>query len=418
MNEISFVIFEDEKHEYLKPISCTRPVYEIRCGILTVKERIKAIFPDIPISLHTRDYLEEITKEENPGIPVNDVIGKRIILVNGRLISSDIIKILVDEKLLGRALLDKSGDPIALYTRDSEKVKPLLKKGPLNKEYIFELATETIQVNYKLPEFLWDLIHLNERKINEDFEILNKRGIFGKAYPGVYMISPERIYIGKNASIKPGVVLDAEEGPIFIDEEVLVDANVVIKGPVSIGKNSFLKMGAKIGEGTSAGPLTKLGGEVEKTIFQGSSNKQHDGFFGHSFIGSWVNIGADSNTSDLKNTYGTVKVNFYGNEIDTNLLFLGLLMGDHSKCGINTMFNTGTIVGISANVFGGGYPPKFIPSFIWGGSSGWKEFDFKKSLQTAQRVMERRNIKLTESYKKLLLNIFEITKEERKQFLG
>jgi UDP-N-acetylglucosamine diphosphorylase/glucosamine-1-phosphate N-acetyltransferase len=418
MREISFLLFEDEKWNLLRPLSYTRPVYDIRCGILTPKERVKIHFPEIPISLHTRNYLEDIVREENPGVSVNEVKGYPLILINGRLLSSDIIKILLDEKLRGRAIIDKNGDPIALYIESkTERIDSLLKEGPLKKEDILEMVEETIEVNYTLPEYPWDLIHLNERKIKEDFEILGKRGIFGKVYPGVHIISPDGVFIGRNSRIKPGVVLDAEEGPIFIGEGTLLEPNVVIKGPCAIGENSFIKMGSKIGEGTSTGPVTKLGGEVESSIFQGYSNKQHDGFFGHSYVGSWVNVGADSNTSDLKNTYGTVSVDFFGEKINTGHMFLGLIMGDHSKCGINTMFNTGTIVGVAVNVFGGDYPPKFIPSFLWGGTSGWEEHDLDKAIETARRVMERRKVKLTESYKKLLIQIFEITREERKKLL-
>ncbi|MBI4810593.1 MAG: transferase, partial [Ignavibacteriales bacterium] len=222
------------------------------------------------------------------------------------------------------------------------------------------------------------------------------------------------IIIGKGSKIKPGAVLDAEKGPIIIGINVTIMPNAVIEGPVFIGDNSIIKIGAKIYHGTSIGKWCKVGGEVEASIIQSYSNKQHDGFLGHSYLGSWINIGADTNTSDLKNNYGTVRVYVNGKMIDSGLQFVGLTMGDHSKSGINTMFDTGTVVGISSNIYGSGFPSKFIPSFAWGGEKQFTAYDLEKSIDTMKKVMARRNVNLTASYEKLVRKIFKDTMEERK----
>jgi UDP-N-acetylglucosamine diphosphorylase/glucosamine-1-phosphate N-acetyltransferase len=208
-------------------------------------------------------------------------------------------------------------------------------------------------------------------------------------------------------------VLDAEDGPIFIDEGATIMANASLQGPLFVGAKSTIKMGAKIYEGTSIGPVCKVGGEVEESIFHAYSNKQHEGFLGHAYLGEWVNLGADTNNSDLKNNYGTVRVHIDGKTIDSGLLFVGLFMGDHAKSGINTMFNTGTVVGVMSNVFGADYPDKLVPSFAWGGAASCETYACEKALQVARRVMARRNRELTKAQEAVLRQVFELTAHER-----
>jgi UDP-N-acetylglucosamine diphosphorylase/glucosamine-1-phosphate N-acetyltransferase len=236
----------------------------------------------------------------------------------------------------------------------------------------------------------------------------------GKIYPNVTLLEDKNIYIAAGAKIKPGVVLDAEDGPIYIDEGATIMANASLQGPLFVGAKSAIKMGAKIYEGTSIGEVCKIGGEVEESIIHSYSNKQHEGFIGHSYLGQWVNIGADSNNSDLKNNYSTVKVYVNGEMVDSGSLFVGLTMGDHSKCGINTMFNTGTVVGVMSNVFGAGYPDKFIPSFTWGGIESMATYEIDKALEVARRVMARRKMALSAAQEKMLRRVFEMTVSERK----
>lgn len=252
----------------------------------------------------------------------------------------------------------------------------------------------------------WDLVYLNRQEIVNDVARLKLKPCT-KKITGVSFVNPKKIYISKTAKIKPGVVLDAEEGPVVIDGGAVIMANSSIMGPAYIGKGSVVKAGARIYPGTSIGPMCKVGGEIEESIFQGYSNKQHDGFLGHSFICEWVNIGAGTSNSDLKNNYSNVKVWNDGEQVDTGKMFAGLFIGDHSKCGINTMFNTGTVVGVSCNLFGHGYMPKHIPSFSWGGPEKMTKFDIERAVKTARAVMKRRDVEMTEEYEKLFRKVFE-----------
>ncbi|MBI3004934.1 MAG: transferase, partial [Ignavibacteriales bacterium] len=213
-----------------------------------------------------------------------------------------------------------------------------------------------------------------------------------------------------------GVVIDTEDGPVIIGKNVKVFPNATIIGPVFIGDNSWIKVGAQIYENTSIGPVCKVGGEVEETIIHSYSNKQHAGFLGHSYIAPWVNLGADTNNSDLKNNYGNVKVYVNGQQVDTGLQFVGLTMGDHSKAAINSMFNTGTVVGVCSNIFGFGFPPKYVPSFSWGAAGEtFTTFSIDKAIEVARRVMARRKIELTATEEKLFRKIFELTSDDRKK---
>ena len=218
----------------------------------------------------------------------------------------------------------------------------------------------------------------------------------------------ENVFLADSARIMPGVVIDAESGPVWIDDHVQIMPQAVLEGPLSIGKNSIIKVGAKIYENTTIGPVCKVGGEVEQSIFQSYSNKQHDGFLGHSYLGSWINLGADTNNSDLKNNYSSISVILNKQKIETGKRFLGTIIGDHSKTAINTMINTGSIIGVCCNIFGGDFPPKYIPSFSWGGSAGLQDYHFDKAIEVAQIVMERRNIIFTDNHLKLFKAVREV----------
>ena len=228
-------------------------------------------------------------------------------------------------------------------------------------------------------------VHHNPGEITREFSILGKPGEQeGKVYEGVHILDAKNVYIAAGASVKPGVVLDAEGGPIFIDEGAKIFPQAVIEGPAYIGKKSAIKIAAKIYEGTSIGEVCKVGGELEESIIHSYSNKQHDGFLGHAYLGMWVNLGADTNNSDLKNDYGPVKCVIDGELVNTGSQFVGLTMGDHSKSGINSMFNTGTVVGMGCNIYGAGLPPKYVPSFAWGGADGLMEYRADKFIAVAK----------------------------------
>ncbi len=274
------------------------------------------------------------------------------------------------------------------------------------------------KVKIKTIEYIWDLINNNGSELINDFNYLNsnkKDKICGKIFEGAHLIEIENIVIEEGAEIKSGAILDASAGPIFIDKDATVFPNAVVEGPVFLGEKAQIKSCARIYENVSIGKVSKVGGEVEDSIILPYSNKQHSGFIGHAYLGSWVNLGADTNCSDLKNNYGTVKAYVNGEVVNSGSQFLGVIMGDHSKTAINTMFNTGTTVGFSCNIFGAGFPDKYIPSFSWGGSDAVTTYDIERSIETAKRVMQRRSKDMHESEEKLFRKIFDLTKKERRK---
>ncbi len=267
-------------------------------------------------------------------------------------------------------------------------------------------------------DYPWALIHFNQRELIADYRRLvgnNKSSDQVKIYDGAYFLEKENIYMEDGAVIYPGVVLDASDGPIFIGENVKILPNASIQGPAFIGDNSIIKMGATLYHNTNVGRICKVGGEVEDSVIHSFSNKQHEGFLGHSYLGSWVNLGAGTSNSDLKNNYGTIKVTINGEIIDTGSQFVGLTMGDHSKSAINTTFNTGSVVGVCCNIFGAGFPPRYVPSFSWGGTDALTTYDLERSLEVARRVEARRNLKMTPVADKLFRKVFDLTREERRR---
>lgn len=403
-------IVEDDKVVQFYPLSLSRPIFELQCGLLTLKNRIINQFKTEEVTLIFREWLTEVFKSQNPTANVNRVSAGDAILINGRLLIDDEIHKSIVELKINEKLISKSGQIIAVHIQLSEADKP---SDIINNNSSREL--KEIPCDYDLLNYSWELIFKNEEIIAQDSTNLFKLGqTKGNIDPGANLINKKNIYISDSAKIKAGVVIDAESGPIIIDDNATVMANASISGPVYIGKNTTIKMGAKIYEGTYIGEWCKVGGEVEVTIIHSYSNKQHEGFLGHSYLGSWCNIGADSNNSDLKNNYGTVDVILNGEKINTGLMFVGLIMGDHSKSGINTMFNTGTIIGFSCNVFGSGYLPKSIPSLTWLDSATQPvEYKLAKAIEVAERVMARRKVDFSEADRKLFQKIFEITSNER-----
>jgi UDP-N-acetylglucosamine diphosphorylase/glucosamine-1-phosphate N-acetyltransferase len=404
-------IFEDEGFKNLLPLTYTRPVFELRCGIFTLREKIQRLFPDSPVTVLCRDSLAEVVREENSAVNVNTLVDDDHILINGRA--------LIDGQWLAKIDLTKEG----IYCQEKEIVVAVVRKEGLEilrRKIGQPLTTEDFGHLNKFPatatllNYPWDLIHHNSDQITSDFELLESAGVIdGQIYPHVSLIERKNIFIAQGASVKSGSVLDAEIGPIAISQGAKIFPNATIIGPAFVGENSLIKAGAKIYEGTSIGEYSKIGGEVEESIIHSYSNKQHDGFLGHSYLGQWINLGADTNNSDLKNNYGSVKVQLYGRTIDTHSQFVGAMIGDHAKTSINSMLNTGTVIGPFSNVFGGGFPPKYIPAFSWGGSDGLEEYDFDKAMETAGRVMKRRNKDLSPPLFALYRSIFEMTQPER-----
>jgi len=407
---INICIFEDEQFNWLYPLSLTRPVYELRCGILLLREKICRRFSGSRFHLFCRDYLVESLRETAAGVAVNEIPPAPCLFINGRFIFGEKLPVPVTHDVVWK----KKGEVAAAWINSARG--PMLSQldgGVIPTSQFDGLPAEEIDGNF--VRYPWDLVYHNIDQIRSDFVFLNRGGqISGKIYPRATLLEEKNIYLGAGAKIKPGVVLDAEDGPIYIDEGATIMANASLQGPVFVGAKSTIKMGAKIYEGTSIGEVCKVGGEVEESIIHSYSNKQHEGFLGHAYLGQWVNLGADSNNSDLKNNYSTVKVYVNGEMIDSGLQFVGLTMGDHAKCGINTMFNTGTVVGVMSNVFGAGYPDKFVPSFTWGGVENMETYAFDKALEVARRVMARRKVALSAAQEKMLRQVFEMTMMERK----
>ncbi|MBN1300293.1 MAG: GlmU family protein [Melioribacteraceae bacterium] len=411
-------IIEGIYYSRLLPLVYFRPIYNLRCGILSLKEKIQLSYPGIPIALHTRSYLSDSLREKNPGLKVNelDTNIKSCLFINGRVLADEEFskKITPD----GEDTLFVDGDTIIAARVSGYNLENL--KRSMNDVFTISdfIGLFKQQVDVKYINYPWDLIANNYEQIQKDFSRLvnrNEKLINGIVYDGAHLINPDEIFIGENAKIKPGAVLDAEKGSIYIAEGTVVYPNAVIEGPCYIGKNSQVKIGAKIYNGTSIGEVCKVGGEVENSIIHSYSNKQHDGFLGHSYLGSWVNLGADTNNSNLKNNYGSIKVIVNDEQIDSGSMFVGLTMGDHSKSSINTMFNTGTVVGISSNIFGSGFPQKYVPSFSWGGSENMTTYDLEKSIEVAKRVMTRRKVHFSSADERIFRKVFDLTKEERKK---
>ena len=288
--------------------------------------------------------------------------------------------------------------------------------GFYDKDEPFELGgRKAIQVEeVSQITYPWDIFRLNGSEIKHDFALLTngkKSQPFKDPHTKTY---GDQIFIEEGARVK-AAVLNAENGPIYIGKEAEIQEGALIRGPFALCEYSVVNMGAKIKGDTTVGPHSKVGGEVSNSVIFGYSNKGHEGFLGNSVIGEWCNLGADTSNSNLKNNYAPVKMWDFatGRFKDTGLQFCGLIMGDHSKSGINTMFNTGTTIGVSANIFGDGFPRTIIPSFAWGGSSGFTTYQTRKAFETAELVMKRRNKALTEADKAVLSHIFEITAENR-----
>lgn len=413
----SICLFEDSTYSQLLPLVYSRPTYDLRCGILTLREKVQHYFPQTPISLHCREYLSELVRQQNPNLSVNEIKGKSCLFINGRVIVN---AELAEQITTDVDTLFVKGEAIVAARVSGSKLELL--KNKLNDLFTFSDFHDLFkkEVDADFINYPWDLVANNGKQIVSDFNLLTSgisgSKIKGKVYPGAHLVNEENIFIDEGAKVKPGVVLDAESGPIYIGKNAKIFPNAVIEGPAFIGSNTAIKIGAKIYENTSIGEVCKVGGEVEESIIHSFANKQHDGFLGHSYLGMWTNIGAATNNSDLNNNYGNVKVHINGELVDSGLMFVGLVMGDHSKCAINTMFNTGTVAGVSSTIFGVGFPQKYIPSFSFGGSESITANNIDKAVEVAKRVTSRRNVIFTATDEKVLRKIFEMTKEERLKY--
>ncbi len=394
---MNYILFDDLSWNNLLPLTFTRPVSEIRLGILTITEKWNK-FLDGQISFLTKDYLSN----KFPYIQQKDNI-----LVNSSVIP---LKNLADAIItLKQGEILKQNDIIIAARLNPEQIKDF----KINNTSSFKIITTNIafdKINYP-----WDIFQLNDKAIREDFELITKGRKSAQISNTNKVTGIENIFIEEGSSVEFSII-NGTTGPIYIAKETEIMEGSMVRGPFVLCEHACLKMGSKIYGATTVGPHCKIGGELNNSVLIGYSNKAHDGFLGNSVIGEWCNLGADTNNSNLKNNYSEVKIWNYPKEnfINTGLQFCGLIMGDHSKSGINTMFNTGTVVGISSNIFGAGFPRTFIPSFSFGGSHGFTVYNLEKAFEVARLVMKRRNIEFTDNDKDIFRNIFNITEKFRR----
>ena len=408
------IIYEDEGYCKFLPLVYGRAVFDLRCGVHTIREKVISEYEPEKLILFCRDYLKEHLLKSNGAVSVNQCDEEKALLINGRVLANGLKqKVPAD----GPDCVYKCGEEIAAVRISGDNLKKVLKTLAAGKlENIDGIASEEITAD--IMEWPWNLVHNNAAQIESDISLMNRNGeINGSVYDDVQLLNRSAIIIEEGAKVYPYVVLDAEEGPIYIGKNVKVMPHSVIAGPVSIGDRCLVKPGSHIYDGASFGEFCKIAGEVEGSIIHSYSNKQHYGFLGHSYLGQWVNLGAGTTTSDLKNNYRNVRVTINMETYDTGTLFCGCFVGDHSKTSINVTLNTGTVVGFSCNIFGEGFLPKYIPSFSWGGSKGFTAYDLKKSIQLAETVMGRRKIVFSKEEEKIFLEVYNCTKPERNVFM-
>ncbi len=398
---MNLILFDCHKNrENLLPLTYTRPVADIRVGILTIREKWEKLLGQKSFSL-TENYLTGKFKPCSDSAPA--------LYINGGVLP-DAKMVAAIQKLGALQSLTANGQLIAFKTE----------KEHLNYENLEGIAKSFTPINYTetylTVAHTWDIFKLNGEALKADFELLTKGRKSEPLSDTNKLIGPaEQLFIEPGGKVEASI-LNTSTGPIYIGRDAEIMEGCAVRGPLALCEHAALKMAAKVYGPTTLGPHCKAGGELNNVIFFGYSNKAHDGFLGNSVIGEWCNLGADTNNSNLKNNYALVDVFNYreGKSIETDMTFCGLVMGDHSKSGINTMFNTGTVVGVSANIFGGDFPPKFIPSFSWGGAKWLRTFSFDKSLEVAERMMERRGLKLEEADVKIMQTVFERDEKFRK----
>ena len=389
---MNYILFDGSVRNQLLPFTYTRPVADIRVGILTIREKWET-YLGFATTTVTEDYLTEL-------FPMVEM--EQNILINASFLPSEnLVRII--QGLTPNTAIFYEDEPLAFFSNEGQEVD-------------FD-TFEVIQYTYEdvlRIEHTWDIFSKNGEAIERDFKLLTAGRTSQLIPENVVALNAEAIFIEEGA-VLPFCSLNATNGPIYIGKNAEIMEGSVIRGPFALCEGATVKMSAKIYGATTVGPFCKIGGEVNNSVLFGYSNKGHDGFMGNSVLGEWCNWGADTNNSNLKNNYAPVRLWDYETEgfAKTGLQFCGLMMGDHSKCGINTMFNTGTVIGVSANIFGGGFPRNFIPSFSWGGAAGMTTYKTNKAFETATAMMSRRGIDFTEADAKMLQHVFDETSKYR-----
>ncbi len=391
---MNYILFDGPARNALLPFTFTRPVADILVGIITIRQKW-----EMRLGSTTTTITEEYLSEKFPMVEMEENV-----MINASFLPNTILAEMVSNLETNQTIF-KGEDVIAFHTHENQQ------EVDFETYEIIEFEGDCLRI-----EHTYDIFSKNAAAIKEDFEFLTEDRKSQPIPKTVNTIAKENIFIEEGAKLE-FVTLNASKGPIYIGKDAEIMEGSLIRGPFALCEGAIVKMAAKIYGATTIGPYSKIGGEVNNSVLFAYSNKGHDGFLGNSVLGEWCNIGADTNTSNLKNNYEEVKLWNYETESfeKTGLQFCGLMMGDHSKCGINTMFNTGTVVGVSANIFGAGFPRNFVPSFSWGGAAGITVYMTRKAFETARLVMSRRNIDFDEKEAAILQHVFDETKIWRKE---
>ncbi len=388
---MNYVLFDGQHHNKLKPLTLTRPVADLRVGIFKIHEKWSLHMSE-EVGVRTKDYLASKFNSFDNEVTVG------------------ISAALLPNKEICEAILDMDDKTLMMKDGKLLAIKPLPNQDDKLEAELATYRVVKFTEDIDILERPMDLFLQNETQISTDLNFLETDNLNTKDFGNGNLIIGNQVFIEKGAKIN-GATLNSNDGPIYIQKNTEIMEGANIRGPFVLMEGSSIKMGAKVYGPTSIGPHCKIGGEVSNVVFQGYANKAHDGFAGNSVIGYWCNLGADTNTSNLKNNYG--EVSSYSYETlsmeNTNTMYCGLVMGDHSKSSINTMFNTGSVVGAFVNVFDSGFPPKFIPSFSWGGKSGFVPYEFSKAIEVAKTVMSRRGIQLDDDTLKIYKSVFDQT---------
>ena len=391
---MNYILFDGPARTALLPFTYTRPVADIRIGILTIREKWEKYLGSTTTTL-TEEYLSirfpMVELDEN-------------VMINASYLPNENLVEIISNLKTNQAVF-KDDAVIAFFTNDSQE------EVDFDQYEIIDFTGDCLTV-----EHTWDIFAKNDAAIREDFVLLTEGRSSQPIPKSVNVISPSTIFVEEGAKME-FVTLNASTGPIYIGRNAEIMEGSVIRGPFALCEEAQVKLATKVYGATTVGPHCRIGGEINNSVLFGYSNKGHDGFLGNSVLGEWCNIGADSNNSNLKNNYEEVKLWSFETEsfAKTGLQFCGLMMGDHSKCGINTMFNTGTVVGVSANIFGSGFPRNFVPSYSWGGASGFVTYQTHKAFEVAKIAMDRRHVAFTDQDKAILEHVFEVSKKWRNE---
>ncbi len=403
---MTICIYEDTSFRNFFPLTLLRPVYLLRAGILPLYKKIAGNFSSSGyVSLIARDQLAPLVSEKVSEFPVNIIKrndGEDVLFVNGRLRTAGNLPTLVEQAQISTTYVN-AGEVVAVLFKEE-----LLKSFPsIATQKEFQELYESFLRNSQAPvsettatlyHYSWDLIADIEPAIETDVELL-KPTLTGSEqvtiHPGAFLVNETHIILRNNVEIFPGAVIDASHGPVYIEDNARIEPHAAVIGPCYIGADSIVLAG-KI-TGSSIGSTCRVGGEVEESVFHAFVNKYHAGFIGHSYVAPWVNFGAMTTNSDLKNNYSSIRLTLNGTSIDSGSIKVGSFIGDHTKFGIGTLLNTGINIGVCCNIFGGTLiTDKEVPSFSWGNSSGYVKYDFDKAIDTAQKVAQRRNQRISD----------------------